>query len=143
MTLYEIRLESLVSRRLGATCRLDRRHGAGGHRSPSRLTSAPTEVGYPCTNYLSTCFGFGAVAICFALSALLGYAFRQRWSVALGMMLPWPIACVLEIKRNPPSHNMFPFEAVVILLPAFLLAFLGATAAQELASRIGRANKPS
>jgi len=91
------------------------------------LASRPTEVGYPFTSYLSTCFGFGSLAIYFVLSALLGYALRQRWSIALGMMLPWPLACAVEIHRDPTSHNLFPIEAVLTWLPAFLLAFLGAS----------------
>ena len=99
------------------------------------LVSRATEVGYPYTNYLATCVNLGSVGAYFLLNALLGCAFRHGWPIALGMMLPWPIACGIEISHDPTTHNLFPFEAILTWLPAFLLAFLGTYSGRKFALR--------
>jgi ABC-type polysaccharide/polyol phosphate export permease len=69
------------------------------------------------------------------LAALLGGVLRQRWPVAVGMMLPWPIACLIEIIQDPTSHNLLPADVIVCWLPAFGIAFLGTYVGRKLAAR--------
>jgi hypothetical protein len=95
-------------------------------------------AGYPYTNYLSACLNLGSIIAYFLLAALLGTASKRGWPIALGMMLPWPIACAIEIEIDPTSHNLFPFEAVISWLPAFLFALLGAYAGRKIISRFGK-----
>lgn len=102
------------------------------------FVSRPTQAGYPFTNYLAVCLNVGSIAVYLGLGGLLGYAFRQAVPVALGMMLPWPIACIIEMIRDPTSHNMFPFEAILFWTPAFFLALLGLDSGEKWLREIRR-----
>ena len=99
------------------------------------FVSRPTQAGYPFTNYLAVSLNVGSIAVYIGLGGLLGYMFRQAVPVALGMMLPWPIACIVEMIQDPTSHNMFPFEAILFWTPAFFLALLGARFGRKMAER--------
>jgi len=59
------------------------------------------------------------------LSGLLGAGFRRVWSVAVGMVLPWPIACAIEVTLDPTSHNLLPFD-VISWVAYFGFALMGA-----------------
>jgi hypothetical protein len=99
------------------------------------FVSRPTEAGYVFTNYLAVCRNVVSIAIYIGLGGLLGYALRQAVPVALGMTLPWPVACVIEMIQDPTSHNLFPFEAILFWTPAFFLALLGARTGWKMAKR--------
>jgi hypothetical protein len=43
-----------------------------------------------------------------------------------GVMLPLPIAAVIEVIVDPTNHNLIPFEIILYWLPAFALAWAGA-----------------
>lgn len=47
--------------------------------------------------------------------------------VAFGMVLPLPIAMLIEVMLEPTSHNLFPFEAVLYWFPTLLVALCGAS----------------
>lgn len=81
--------------------------------------------GYPFTSYLRSCLGVVQVVAYVLLGASLGGLFRPGWPVALGMTLPWPGACFIEIMRDSTSHNLLPFEVIIAWLPAFTLALMG------------------
>jgi len=107
----------------------------------AHLASAPRESGYVLSQYLSTCAS-GFFVLVFALAgALLGFLDFRRTPVALGMMSPLPIALVVEVLQDPTSHNLLPFEVLMLWVPAFLLAFVGATAGTHL--RAARVESPN
>ncbi len=87
--------------------------------------SPAAEQGYPLTNYLQTCVSPGSAIVYCALAVILGCMLRKPWPVAVGMMLPWPIACAIELTRDPTSHNLLPFEAIIAWVPALSLALMG------------------
>jgi hypothetical protein len=97
--------------------------------------SPPVEVGYTYTNFLSTSLNLVSFAVYVLLSAALGCAFRQWWAVGVGMMLPWPVACAIEIAHDPTSHNLFPFEAIFFWLPALVVSLMGAWVGRTFVSR--------
>jgi len=107
----------------------------------AHLASTPRESGYALSQYLSTCAS-GFFVLVFALAgALLGFLDFRRTPVALGMMSPLPIALVVEVLQDPTSHNLLPFEILMLWVPAFLLAFVGATAGTHLrAARVESRN---
>ena len=108
-----------------------------GHRSAHT-------PGYEFTEYFTHCISGSFVAAYAVVSLALGWKFQSGgpaalWSVetpaaasietipvALGMVLPLPIALLIEVIRDPTSHNLFPFEVLLYWLPAFLVAWGGA-----------------
>ena len=69
----------------------------------------------------------------FAVSIILGFFFRNAWAIATGMVLPMPVALVLEVSANSSTHNLLPFEVLFFWLPAFFLAILGSRVGNFLA----------
>jgi hypothetical protein len=98
-------------------------------------------VGYPFTNYLASTFSKPVVGIYLLLSGLLGAGFRRVWPVALGMMLPWPIACAIEVIRDPTSHNLLPFD-IMLWCAAFAVGLMGAFVGRLIRSRMGETVAP-
>jgi peptidoglycan/LPS O-acetylase OafA/YrhL len=47
---------------------------------------------------------------------------RRSWPFALGLIVPLAVALAIEVSLDPTSHNLFPFEVVLVWLPAFLLS---------------------
>jgi hypothetical protein len=46
--------------------------------------------------------------------------------IVFGMVLPLPLAMVIEGILEPTSHNLLPFEVVLYWFPTFLIALCGA-----------------
>jgi len=95
----------------------------------------PRQENYEYSGYFLGCLSWPFAAAYFALSIALGWGVRRGWPVALGMVLPLPIAMGIEMASNPTSHNLMPFEVLLYWLPAFGLAFLGAHLGERLATR--------
>jgi hypothetical protein len=93
--------------------------------------------GYALTSYLQRCLGVVQVGAYVLLGALLGGFFRPGWAVALGMMLPWPVGCLVETIKDPTSHNLLPFEVIIAWLPAFALALMGTYIGRMVVERFG------
>lgn len=51
------------------------------------------------------------------------------------MIVPLAVALVVEISLDPTSHNLFPFEIVLVWAPAFLLSWGAGAIALTLAPR--------
>lgn len=103
------------------------------------LASTPREHGYVLSQYLSTCASVFFVLVFALAGALLGFLDFRRTPVALGMMSPLPLALIVEMLQDPTSHNLLPFEVVMLWAPAFLVAFFGATLGTRL--RVARAER--
>lgn len=97
------------------------------------------EAGYPLTSFFTGCIGWPFVAAYALAAGALGWATRSVRPVAAGMVLPLPLALVVEVVLDPTSHNLFPFEVVLYWLPAFAVAFLGARLGDGLRERAVRA----
>ena len=97
-----------------------------------------TQEGYDYTQYFTSCLSWPFAAAYFVLSFVLGWAVRRGWPVALGMMLPLPIAFGIEVASDPTSHNLIPFEMLLYWLPAFGLALLGGYLGEITAARLTR-----
>ncbi len=96
--------------------------------------------GYEFSQYFTHCISWSFAAAYALVSLALGWKFQSGWRaahwsdvvsietipVALGMVLPLPIALLIEGIRDPTSHNLFPIEVLVFWLPAFLVAWGGA-----------------
>jgi len=98
-------------------------------------------VGYPFTTYLASTFNKPVVGVYLLLSALLGAGFRRGWPVALGMMLPWPIACAIEVSRDPTSHNLLPFD-IILWGAVFAVGLMGAFVGRLILSRMRKMVAP-
>jgi hypothetical protein len=89
------------------------------------VTRTP-ERSYEYTQYFSNCvsigFALAFAAVAFGLGRLTGTA----RGVAIGMVLPLPLAMMVEIARDRTSHNLMPFEVALYWVPAFAVAFAGA-----------------
>jgi hypothetical protein len=91
------------------------------------LAGPTTESGYPVSGYFLACVSFGfATAFLFAAFGL-GWSLKHAFGTALGMLAPLPLGTIYEIGMDATSHNLIPFEIVLYWLPAFALAFGGAT----------------
>lgn len=86
----------------------------------------PPQGGYPLTTPLLRCVSWGFAGVYAAAALGLGWLSGRGWPVALGMVAPLPLAFLIEVLRDPTSHNLWPFEAVMYWLPAFALAFVAA-----------------
>ena len=98
--------------------------------------------GYEFSQYFTHCISWSFAAAYALVSLALGWKFQsgepaapveppvafsiETIPVALGMVLPLPIALLIEGIRDPTSHNLFPFEVLRFWLPAFLVAWGGA-----------------
>lgn len=106
------------------------------------FASPAAEQGYPYTSYLQNCVNPGSAIVYCALAVVLGCLLRKPWPLAAGMMLPWPLACVVEIVRDPTSHNLLPFEPFIAWLPAFSLAVMGAYVGKWVFGRFSGDDEP-
>lgn len=88
--------------------------------------ASPKEADYVYTQYFTSCLGLGFAAAYFGLGFVLGWIVQRVAVVALGMILPLPIAFLIEVTLDRTSHNLIPFEILLVWLPAFSLALLGA-----------------
>jgi hypothetical protein len=104
--------------------------------------SPPTQAGYDYTQYFTTCLSWLFAAAYFVLSIALGGTVRRGWPVALGMILPLPIAFGIEVASDPTSHNLVPFEVLLYWLPAFGLALLGGYLGRIIAVRLAQRKNP-
>lgn len=93
------------------------------------------QSGYPYSQYLSSCLSLLSFGAYLVLAALLGGVLRQGWPVAVGMMLPWQIAFVIEVTHDRTTHNLLPADMIVVWLPAFGIALLGTYLGRKLAAR--------
>src|SRR5262245_25690491 len=85
--------------------------------------SPPREAGYPYTQWVTGCVGIGfAVAFIVAMFCL-GWQFGRAWAIGLANITPLAVAMVLEMMQDSTSHNLFPFEIVLMWIPAFLVSF--------------------
>ncbi len=90
-------------------------------------TRRPDDASYWLTHTLMpSVWWVGIVFTCIA--ATLGWLTLRRWPIALGLILPLPVALAIEIAKDPTSHNLFPFEILFGWGPAYLLAFVAAYA---------------
>jgi len=101
----------------------------------------PTQDSYAYSHYFTSCLSWSFVAAYFGLSFILGWGLRRAWPLAVGMMLPLPIAFGVEVASDPTSHNLFPFEVLLYWLPAFGLALLGGYLGTMVASRLAPMKK--
>ena len=103
------------------------------------FVSPPTQgAGYQFTEYFTSCIGW-SFAVPYALVSLtLGWISQSKWPVALGMILPLPIAFAIEIELDPTSHNLIPFEIILFWFPAFVVAYGGAYCGQLIRARSAR-----
>lgn len=90
------------------------------------FASPVTQQGYFLTEYFTGCISLSYVALYAVASIALGWFSRSGWLVALGMILPLPIALVVEIALDPTSHNLLPFEIILYWFPGFAVAWGGA-----------------
>ncbi len=102
----------------------------------------PKEADYVYTQYFTSCLGWVFAAVYLALSIVLGWILRRVGAVALGMMLPLPIAFGIEVSLDQTSHNLIPFEMLLVWLPAFSLALLGAYLGKTMAVRVEKKKSP-
>ena len=56
------------------------------------------------------------------------------------MIVPFALALAVELNRDPTSHNLFPFEIVMMWAPAFGVAWLGTYLGKRIVTR--RAQPP-
>ncbi len=56
-------------------------------------------------------------------AAAIGARLFHPIAIGMGMVSPLAIALVLDLSRKPTSHNLFPFEIVMLWLPVFLISF--------------------
>ncbi|MDB6127106.1 MAG: hypothetical protein JWM35_1002 [Verrucomicrobia bacterium] len=109
-----------------------------------------TTLSYAYTHMITRCLSPGFVVACLVIAFALGFLIRRAPGVALGMMLPLPIATDIELREDPTSHNLIPFEILATWVPAFLVlmfvAWLG-TKLRNLVSGRGdpkpKANAPA
>lgn len=98
-----------------------------------------TEPGYPYTSLLQAAF-VPVFAVAGPLVAIFVALWTGRsWPFALGMIVPFPVALIAELRVDPTSHNLFPFEVVLVWVPAFLLSWGAAAVTLLLAKRARRA----
>jgi len=99
--------------------------------------SPPSQAGdeYQFTEYFTSSIGWPFLACYILVSLFLGWTTQCSRPVAIGMILPLPIALVVELSRDPTSHNLFPFEIIIFWVPAFIVAFSGAYFGQLIRAR--------
>ena len=100
----------------------------------------PVSASYPYTEYITQCAGAAFAGAFFILNVVLGLLLRRAWPIALGMISPLAFALAAELHRDPTSHNLFPFEIVMMWVPAFGVAWLGAWLGKRIVT--GRATPP-
>ena len=98
----------------------------------------PPSAEYRYTNFLLGALSLPFGAAYLAVSVGLAFFFGRTWVIALGMVLPWPLAFGLEVTANPSSHNLFPFEVVLLWLPALGTALFGTGLGKLLAGCLAR-----
>jgi hypothetical protein len=90
------------------------------------LVTRPSEHSYRLSQYFMNCVSWPFIFAYAAVALVIGRLARTEWPVAIGMVLPLPIALVVEIIRDSTSHNLFPFEIGLYWVPALAIAYLGA-----------------
>ena len=106
-------------------------HGAG-------LVTQPVSPSYAYTEYFTHCVSWSFTAAYFALNMLLGLLLRRNWPIALGMIIPLAVALLIEMRRDPTGHNLFPFEIIMVWMPVFGVAWLAASLGEMLVTRRSR-----
>jgi hypothetical protein len=102
-----------------------------------------TANSYHYTQLITRCISPAFVASYLVLAALLGLLLRHPLGVALGMIIPYPIAAVIEISHDKTNHNLLPFEMMLSWGPALIVAFLAALLGCKLRNLIsGRETPP-
>lgn len=132
----------LAGRILGVVCGLTAMLVlvAACHRFGWAKTSASKNYFY--TESLSNCLSIGFALAYLLSAAALGYLLRTPHFIALGMVLPWPLAAILEIARDSTNHNLWPFEVIIAWTPAFLAAWLPAHYARKLRTQVEQPAEP-
>ena len=92
--------------------------------------------GYGLTEYFTGCISLPVVCVYVGIGATLGGISRLSSAPAIGLALPLPLACMVEVVLRPSHHNLWPFELVLLWLPAFGIAWLGAIAGKSLVTRV-------
>lgn len=87
---------------------------------------ATPSASYPLTDFFLRSIGLFFCAVYVSAAAALGWTFGMKKEIAAGMMMPLPIAAVIEVIVDPTSHNLIPFEIILYWLPAFAFAWAGA-----------------
>jgi hypothetical protein len=94
----------------------------------SGLVTRPSERSYPLTQYFLNCVSWPFVFAYAAVALVIGRLARTEWPVAIGMVLPLPIALVVEMIRDSTGHNLLGIEIALYWVPALAIAYLGARA---------------
>ena len=98
--------------------------------------AAPAHRGeYRLTSLLTDCFSWTFAILLFAIAIAVGWITEYRRTYAFALALPLPIAFFIEVSENPTSHNLFPFEIVLIWLPIFFLVAIGTMVGKFLRKR--------
>jgi len=87
------------------------------------------------TSLLTGCFSLTFVILLFSIAIAVGWITEYRRTYAFALALPLPIAFLIEVSKNPTSHNLFPFEIVLIWLPIFFLVAIGTMVGKFLRKR--------
>ena len=89
--------------------------------------AAPAERGdYHLTSFITNCFNVFFFAALFVICVGAGWTTRFAGTYAVMLMLPLPIAFLIEVSEDPTSHNLFPFEIAFTWIPIFALVVAGA-----------------
>ena len=106
-------------------------------------TAPQTSLTYQYTQAVTRCLSPAFVGTCIVIAFALGFATRRSPGVALGMILPLPIAACIEMNEDPTSHNLIPFEIVITWVPAFLVLMIAAWLGTKLRNRVSRRDDAS
>ena len=102
-----------------------------------------TTLSYAYTHMITRCLSPGFVIACIAIAFVLGFLIRRTPGIALGMILPLPVAAGFELEQDPTSHNLIPFEIAVTWVPAFLVVAFMAWLGTKLRNRISGRDRPA
>lgn len=102
------------------------------------VPTSPRGAGYEFTQWFTNCLSWKFATAYLILSISLGWALGRGWLMALGMMVPLPIAFLIEVIRDHTSHNLFPFEVLMYWIPAFVLSLLGLSFGRTMGLRFVR-----
>ena len=100
------------------------------------FASLPERHGTPFTQYLTSCVSWPFAAVWLLAAGALGAVSRSPWGVAAGMTLPLVIATVIEVARDPTSHNLLGIEVALFWVPLLLLALGAARVGNRMRARM-------
>jgi hypothetical protein len=92
---------------------------------------------YPYSGYLLACFGWQAALAYFFMAMAIGGVSRTPLPVAIGMLLPMPLATLIEVFIDRTGHNLLPLEIILYWAPAFALALLAAYLGRQIRLKTG------